>query len=91
MRRLHHLPSWRVRTGTGLFLLGLVLPAFIPLIYLVGITGWPAAILTALFALGLPEAIWVASALVIGRDGFRALKREAWLRWKWFVRRITRR
>jgi hypothetical protein len=85
------LSTWRVRTGTGLFILGLILPACIPLIYLAGITGWPAAVLTGLFALGLPELIWVISALVIGRDGFRALKRSAALHWALCRRRATHR
>jgi hypothetical protein len=82
---------WRRRTGITLFVLGTVLPGFIPLIYLAGIDGWPAAALTALFSLGLPEVLWFLAAVFIGRDGVKDLWRHVRVRWRLLLRHLRRR
>lgn len=64
----------RTTIGLVLFLLGLVLPAFIPLLYLLPLNAWWLGTLTALFALGLPELIWFIAALVVGKEGFKQIK-----------------
>ena len=65
---------WRTVLGTSLFVLGCVLPLFIPLLYLLPLNGWWLGALTALFALGLPELLWFLAALLIGKDGLIQLK-----------------
>ncbi|MBU3740708.1 MAG: hypothetical protein FGM24_00320 [Candidatus Kapabacteria bacterium] len=70
------LPGWRVGLGTGLFLLGLVLPAAIPLVYMAQLDAWITGVLTAAFAIGLPELLWLLAALCIGRDGVKRLWRQ---------------
>lgn len=74
----------RSSVGLGLFLLGLALPACIPLLYLLPLNGWWLGALTALFALGLPELIWFIAVLVVGKDGFREIKAKVlgWARWR---------
>lgn len=64
----------RSTVGLLLFLLGLVLPAFIPLLYLLPLNAWWLGALTALFALGLPELIWFIAVLVVGKEGFIEIK-----------------
>lgn len=74
----------RSTVGLLLFLLGLVLPAFIPLLYLLPLNAWWLGALTALFALGLPELIWFIAALVVGKEGFRDIKArvKGWVKWR---------
>lgn len=64
----------RSTVGLLLFLLGLVLPAFIPLLYLLPLNAWWLGALTALFALGIPELIWFIAVLVVGKEGFQEIK-----------------
>jgi len=74
----------RSTVGLLLFLLGLVLPAFIPLLYLLPLNAWWLGALTALFALGLPELIWFIAMLVVGKEGFQEIKAmvKSWVkRW----------
>ena len=82
---------WRTILGTSLFVLGCVLPLFIPLLYLLPLNGWWLGAFTALFALGLPELLWLLAALVIGKEGLvrlkdstKAMARRVWNR---FVQR----
>lgn len=84
---------WRTILGTSLFVLGCVLPLFIPLLYLLPLNGWWLGALTALFALGLPELLWLLAALCIGREGFARLKQTTMRMCKmWWIkaRRATR-
>ena len=78
----------RRRVGIGLFLLGTFLPAFIPLIYVLGVDGWLAAALTAAFSIGLPELFWLLAAIFIGRDGVRYLWRHVRIRLRLIMRRL---
>lgn len=80
----------RRRIGIGLFLLGTFLPAFIPLIYVIGVDGWMAAVLTAAFSIGLPELFWILAAIFIGREGVRYLWRHVRLRIRRFIRCVRR-
>jgi hypothetical protein len=84
------LPRWRTRTGTGLFLVGLVLPAAIPLLYMIDLHPWLTGTLTAAFAIGLPELMWVLAAIVIGKDGVRPLWRHTRVRWQIVRKRLRR-
>ena len=73
----------RTTIGLVLFLLGLVLPAFIPLLYFLPLNTWWLGALTALFALGLPELIWFIAALIVGKEGFNQIKESVKSRFKW--------
>lgn len=87
---MHTLPAWRRRTGISLFLLGAFLPSFIPLIYILGFTGWVAAALTGAFSIGLPEFLWLLAAMFIGRDGVAHLWRHVRVRGRLLIRRLRR-
>lgn len=73
----------RTTIGLVLFLLGLVLPAFIPLLYFLPLNAWWLGALTALFALGLPELIWFIAALIVGKEGFNKIKETVKSKFKW--------
>jgi hypothetical protein len=78
---------WRARAALVLFIVGLALPACIPVLYLLPLNAWWAGALTAGFALGIPELLWFVAALLIGKEGFRRLKRRMRTRWRVIVRR----
>lgn len=82
---------WRTWAGAGLFVVGLMLPFGIPFLFMLGIDSWLAASLAALFALGLPELLWLLAALLIGREGFRRMQRSTTTRLRWWWRRTRRR
>lgn len=87
MKHSSALPGWRIRLGTGLFVVGLVLPGAIPFVYMAQLDAWLTGVLTAAFAVGLPELLWLLAALCIGREGVKLL----WRRTKIIVRIIRRR
>lgn len=81
-------PRWRMVAAAVLFVVGLILPLLIPILFMIGFEGWLAGILAALFALGLPELLWLVAALLIGRDGFRRMRRGTSIRTRWWWRRM---
>lgn len=80
----------RTRLAAGLFVLGLALPAFIPLLYLLPLNAWWLGVLTAGFALGIPELLWFICVLLIGKAGFRRLKRRTYVHVRSAWRRIAK-
>jgi len=85
------IPRWRTIAAGALFIIGLILPLLIPIVFMIGFEGWLAGVLAALFALGLPELLWLLAALLIGRDGFRRMRRGTSIRTRWWWRRVRRR
>ena len=66
--------GWRFGSGILLFVLGLLCPAFIPLVAVTALPGAWKATLSGLLALGIPELCMLAAAAVLGKAGFEYLK-----------------
>lgn len=70
-------PGWRFTAGVVLFVLAWVLPIFIPLVALSGLsTTWKAAF-SGLLIVGGPELLGSVSILLVSRSGFRYLTAKA--------------
>jgi hypothetical protein len=70
--------GWRFGLGVTLFTVGLVCPVFIPVLGLLDLPAAWMATLSGFFALGLPELLWLAAAVVLGKEGFARLKAALW-------------
>ncbi len=71
-------PGWRLYIGISLFFFGLLSPLCIPLVAASKLpTLWKTA-LSGLLMLGIPELLWVGAAAVMGKEGFRYIKRKFW-------------
>ncbi len=68
--------GWRFRLGVGIFVLGFLSPALIPLVVASDLpTAWKTG-LSGLLGLGVPEILMIAAAAVMGKPGFAELKRR---------------
>ncbi|MBT8441352.1 MAG: hypothetical protein KJO76_03115, partial [Gammaproteobacteria bacterium] len=63
--------------GLALFIFGLIAPVFVPAIAILGLPAKWTATLSGLLMLGVPELLWVAAVVVLGKDGFEAMKSQA--------------
>lgn len=66
--------GWRFRLGILFFVLWLVCPVFIPLVYLTGLTASWKTILSGLLVLGIPQACGLLAVILLGKEGFNYLK-----------------
>ena len=66
--------GWRFRAGILFFVLWLICPVFIPLVYATGLpTSWKAT-LSGLLVLGIPQACGLLAVVLLGKEGFNYLK-----------------
>ena len=72
----------RMRIGSALFALGLGSPIFVPLVTALPLSVELRTLLSGLLVLGIPEALWLVAAAVLGKEGFGALKAQlfGWFR-----------
>ena len=69
--------NWRFRLGGGLFFLGFIFPAFIPLVLMIDMPASWKTVATGMMAVGLPDLLWIVAASVLGKQGFIAIKEKA--------------
>ena len=69
-------PGWRFATGVALFVLGLICPVFVALVAATGLPPQWKAVLSGALALGIPELLWLAAVVVMGKAGFDLIKRR---------------
>jgi len=67
-------PVLRLITGGFFFILGLICPVFIPLVFLTGFSVAFKTILSGLLALGIPELLMLIAIAILGRPGYEYLK-----------------
>lgn len=67
-------PGWRFRAGIFFFVLWLICPVFIPLVYATGLPASWKATLSGLLVLGIPQACGLLAVVLLGKEGFNYLK-----------------
>jgi len=72
-----NLSRWRFCIGLLLFVFGLVVPLFIPLIVTSDLPPVWKPILSGFLGLGAPEFFMLLAAIVLGKEGFNYLKRRS--------------
>ena len=66
--------GWRFRSGILFFVLWLVCPVFIPVVYATGLPPSWKATLAGLLVLGIPQVFGLLAVVVLGKEGFNYLK-----------------
>ncbi|MDP1835432.1 MAG: hypothetical protein Q8K75_05830 [Chlamydiales bacterium] len=68
----------RFYLGSTLFVLGLILPVFIPVILALDLSSATKVALSAFFSFGLPELLMLAAVPIMGREGFDWIKNKTY-------------